>query len=48
MLLISLAGQWKCSFYLIQNSPAVKEVYGTKEGHCEKQCEIQGGGQEMA
>jgi len=32
---------------LIQNSPAVKKVCGPK-GHCEKNCEIQGGGQEMA
>jgi len=24
-----------------------KKVCGTQEGHCEKKCEIQGGGQEM-
>jgi len=29
---------------LIKNSPAVKKVCG----HCEKRCEIQGSGQEMA
>jgi len=33
---------------LIQNSPAVKKVCGPQEDHCEKRCEIQGGGQEMA
>jgi len=33
--------------YLIQNSPALKSVRPQK-GHCEKRCEIQGGGQEMA
>jgi len=26
----------------------VKKVCGPEEGHCEKRCEIQGGGQEMA
>jgi len=31
---------------LIQNSPTVKKVCGPQEGHCEKNCEIQGGGQE--
>jgi len=25
-----------------------KRVCGPQEGHCEKRCEIQGGGQEMA
>jgi len=35
-------------YYLIQNSPAVKKVCGPKKGNCEKRCEIQGGGQEMA
>jgi len=30
-----------------KNSPAVKKVCGP-EGHCEKRCEIQGDGQEMA
>jgi len=34
--------------YQIQNSPAVKKVSSPEEGHCEKICEIQGGGQEMA
>ena len=24
------------------SNPAVKKVYGTQEGHCEKRCEIQG------
>jgi len=32
-------------FYLIQNS---KKVCGPEKGYCEKRCEIQGGGQEMA
>jgi len=32
----------------IQNSPAVKKVYGPQEGHCEKRCEVQSGSQEMA
>jgi len=31
-----------------KNSSAVKKVHGPQEGHCEKRCEIQGGGQEMA
>ena len=31
---------------LIQKSPAVKKVCCHQEGHCEKRCEIQGGGQE--
>jgi len=31
-----------------KNSPAVKKVCSPEEGHCEKRCEIQGGGQEMA
>jgi len=31
-----------------KNSPAAKTVCGPQEGHCEKRCEIQGGGQEMA
>ena len=34
--------------YLIQNSQAVKKVYGPQKGYGEKRCEIQGGGQEMA
>ena len=33
--------------YLIQNSQAVKKVYGPQKGYGEKRCEIQGGGQEM-
>jgi len=37
-----------CNENLIQNNPAVKKVFGPQEGHCEKRCEIQGGGQEMA
>jgi len=28
--------------------PAVKKVCSPQEGHCEKRCEIKGGGQEMA
>ena len=31
-----------------KNSPALKKVCGSQEGHCKKRCEIQGGGQEMA
>ena len=34
--------------YLIQNSQAVKKQCGPQKGYCEKRCEIQGGGQEMA
>jgi len=30
------------------NPPAVKKVYGPQECCCEKICEIQSGGQEMA
>jgi len=37
---------YKKKWNLIQ--PAVKKVCGPQEGHCEKRCEIQGGGQEMA
>ena len=33
---------------LIQNSQAVKKVCGPQKGYCEKRCEIQGGGLEMA
>jgi len=32
--------------YLIQKQPNYKKVCGPQEGHCEKRCEIQGGGQE--
>jgi len=32
---------------LILSNPAIKSVRHQK-GHCEKRCEIQGGGQEMA
>jgi len=32
-----------CNFL---SNPAVKKVCGPQEGHCEKRCEIQGGGQE--
>jgi len=35
-------------YYLIQNSPAVKKGCGPQEYCCEKRCEIQSGGQEMA
>jgi len=28
--------------------PSYKKVCGPQENHCEKRCEIQGGGQEMA
>jgi len=27
--------------------PSCKKVFASQEGYCEKQCEIQGGGQEM-
>jgi len=33
---------------LIQNSPALKKVYGNQECRREKRCEIQSGSQEMA
>jgi len=33
---------------VIQNNSAVKKVSGSEEGYCEKRCEIQCGGQEMA
>ena len=36
------------TYYLIQNSQAVKKVCGPQKGYGEKRCEIQGGGQEMA
>ena len=36
------------SYYLIQNSQAVKKVCGPQKGYGEKRCEIQGGGQQMA
>ena len=36
------------SYYLIQNSQAVKKECGPQKGYREKRCEIQGGGQEMA
>ena len=36
------------SYYLIQNSQAVKKECGPQKGYGEKRCEIQGGGQEMA
>ena len=34
--------------YLIKNSQAVIKEYSPQKGYCEKICEIQGGGQEMA
>jgi len=33
---------------LIQNSPTVKKMCAPQESHCEKICEIQGNGKEMA
>jgi len=33
-------------FILSKSSLAVKKVCSPQEGHCEKRCEIQGGGQE--
>ena len=36
------------SYYLIQNSQAVKKECGPEKGYGEKRCEIQGGGKEMA
>jgi len=32
----------------MQNSPSIRKVCGPQESHCEKRCEIQGGGKEMA
>jgi len=32
----------------LKNSPAIKKCVALKEGHCEKRCDIQGGGQEMS
>jgi len=34
-------------FNTIKNSPTVKKSVQPQEGHCEKRCEIQGGGQEI-
>ena len=36
------------TYYLIQNSQAVKKECDPQKGYGEKRCEIQGGGQEMA
>ena len=41
-------GCFPVTFYLIQNSQALKKVCGPQKGYGEKRCEIQGGGQEMA
>jgi len=38
--------QHKLQKEVTKNSPPVKKVCGPQEGHCEKRCEIQGGGQE--
>jgi len=38
-----------CSIQLqkeVKSNPAIKKVCGLQEGHYEKRCEIQGGGQE--
>jgi len=32
----------------VKSQPNCKKACGSQEGHCEKRCEIQGGGQEMA
>ena len=40
--------QYKKKGYLNQNSQAVKKECSPQKGQCEKRCEIQGGGQEMA
>jgi len=32
----------------VKSNPAVKEMCSPEEGHCEKRCKIQSGGQEMA
>jgi len=32
----------------VKSNPKQSKVCGPEEGHCEKRCEIQGGGQEMA
>jgi len=40
---------WLANDNLIQKQPScVKKVCGPQESFCEKRCEIQGGGQEMA
>ena len=36
------------TYYLIQNSQAVKKQCGPQKGYGEKRCEIQGVGQQMA
>jgi len=48
MLVIHSICNYKKKWNLIQNSPTAKKVCSPQEGHCEKRCEIQGGGQEMA
>ena len=48
MKIYGLSQRITCHRYLIQNSQAVKKVYGPQKGYGEKRCEIQGGGQEMA
>jgi len=32
----------------VKSNPAVKKSVRPQKGHCEKRCEIQGGGQEIA
>jgi len=39
---------YKKKWNLIQKQPSCKKVCGPQECCCEKRCEIQGGGQEMA
>jgi len=36
------------TYYLIQKQPSCKKMCGPQEFCCEKRCEIQSGGQEMA
>jgi len=38
----------QCLTTVIKSNPTVKKSLRPQKGHCEKRCEIQGGGQEMA
>jgi len=48
VIVLRHANRYGNSFYLIQNSPAVKKVCTPKKAIVKKRCEIQGGSQEMA
>jgi len=43
-----LLAAYKKEGNLIQKQPSCEKSGGPQEGHCEKRCEIQVGGQEMA